>query len=109
MDLQEFVSQTLIQIAEGVAAARAKKGELIAPKIELNSNTEAGVLRAKRTGENAFLVEFDVAVGVAETSAASGGGGIQVVAFFNAKGEKAQTIEASSVNRVKFVVPMSYG
>ena len=107
MDLQEFVAKTLIQISEGVAAAQAKKGARIAPDIDVSPKDNERVFLTS-DGSPAYLVTFDVAITVADKSAAGGGGGIQVLSFITAKGEKSQTTESSSVSRVRFDVPISY-
>jgi hypothetical protein len=108
MDLQEFVAQTLIQISEGVAAARAKKGARIAPQLDVAPKESDRVFPTRDGDGPAYLVTFDVAITAAEKSAAGGGGGIQVMSFITAKGEKSQTTESSSVSRVRFDVPISY-
>ncbi len=108
MDLQEFVAQTLVQIAEGVSAARSRKGKCIAPQIHFTPKESDRVYATADAEGIAFLVEFDVAITAAEKSEAGGGGGIQVMSFLSAKGEKTQTTESSSVSRVKFDVPISY-
>jgi hypothetical protein len=108
MDLHEFVAQTLIQISEGVAAARAKKGKRIAPQLNIAPRESERVFAINDGDGVAFLVEFDVAVTAVEKSEAGGGGGIQVMSFLTAKGEKTQATESSTVSRVKFDVPISY-
>lgn len=108
MDLHEFVAQTLIQIAEGVAAARSKKGKRIAPQLDVAPRESDRVYPTVGGDGVAFLVEFDVAITAVEKSEAGGGGGIQVMSFLTAKGEKTQATESSTVSRVKFEIPISY-
>ena len=107
MDLQEFVAQTLIQISEGVTAARAKEGDRIAPRLDIAPSESDRVFPTEARGV-AYLVTFDVAVAATEKSAVGGGGSIQVMSLFSAKGEKTQAAESSSVSRVRFEVPISY-
>lgn len=108
MELHEFVAQTLIQIIEGVATARSKKNEQVAPMLEM---AKAGdrVYSVADSDRMAFLVEFDVAVTAVEKTSAQGGGGIQVLSLMTAKGEKSKTIENSIASRIRFDVPISYG
>jgi hypothetical protein len=107
MDLQEFISQTLTQISEGVAAARAKTALRVAPELNVAPKDHERIFLTL-DNRPAFLVQFDVAVTVAEKSAAGGGGGIQVMSFISAKGEKTHATESSSVSRVQFEVPVGF-
>lgn len=108
MDLQEFVGQTLIQIIEGVAAARAKQGMRIAPALDVAPKESDRVFPTRRGGGPAYLVTFDVAITATDKSSAGGGGGIQVLSVFSAKGERTQITESSSVSRVRFDIPIAY-
>lgn len=111
MDLQEFVAQTLIQISEGVEAARAKKGNRVAPKLSIQ-NEQAGkagpVFFTDIGSAVAHLVSFDVAVTVTDKTAAGGKAGIQVMSLLNVQGGKEKSVESFSASRVRFDVPISY-
>ena len=105
MTLQEFVTETLLHIARGVADAQ-KLHDTIAPRASVpDGNTKALVLSG---GKAVFIVEFDVAVRASEKSQTGGKGDISVVQVFKAGGEHSHTTEESSVNRVKFTVPIEY-
>jgi hypothetical protein len=109
MDLQEFVAQTLIQISEGVAAARAKKGNHVAPKLSTQSEQTGKTVFFTDIGSGvAHLVSFDVAVTVTDKTAAGGKAGIQVMSLLNIQGGKEKSVESSSASRVRFDVPISY-
>lgn len=88
MDLQEFVAQTLIQISEGVAAARATKENHIAPKLSVQSEQLGRVFHTDIGSGVAHLVSFDVAVTVTDKKSAGGKAGIEVVSLLNVQGEK---------------------
>lgn len=103
--LQEFVSETLVQITSGVAEAR-KQQEGVGVYTQIPDDHTRSLVTV--TGRAAFMVEFDVAVTATDKSQAGGKAGISVVQVFNAGGERTQTTEHSSVSRVKFAVPIDY-
>ena len=102
MDLQDFVTTTLCQISLGVTNAK-NHDERVAPQIGVGGDNPK-VFRTSHGGEGVFLVEFDVAVTL-EKGAADGS---TVLAVASAKGAAKRSTENSSVNRVKFSVPISY-
>ena len=106
MNLQEFVSSSLQQIAAGVADAQSRDGR-IAPLLGIGED-DPKILRTLHGTEGVFLVEFDVAVTVSETSEKGVGGGITVLSIAAAKGDLKRSLENSSVSRVKFSVPITY-
>jgi hypothetical protein len=107
MDLQEFVKETLIQISEGVTAARAKKGGKIAPTLSINESAER-VFLTEIPGGTGYLVSFNLAVTTKEKTEGGGKAGIQVVSFLNLEGGKTKGVESSTVSHVSFDVPISY-
>lgn len=104
MDLKEFVSETLIQIAEGVAQASEKaapKGAEVNPK-SWSGNDE----RYSSEGSRIQQIEFTVALSVNEGTATKGG--IGVVAGMFALGTQGQSSNnQASTTHVKFSVPMA--
>ena len=102
MDLQEFITTTLSQISAGVTNAK-NHDERIAPKIGVGEDNPK-VLRTSHGAEGVFLVEFDVAITV-EKGAADGN---TMLAVASTKGAAERSTKNSSVNRVKFSVPISY-
>ncbi len=105
MELQQFVTETLIQIVEGVQDAKAdvrSAGGEINPEL-MSAGKDQMVSTSNRMVQ---LVDFDVAVTVSEGTGTKGGGGIFVGAFgLGAQGES--TAASSSVSRIKFQVPIS--
>ena len=71
-----------------------KRGQLQMPK----------VLRTFHGADGVGLVEFDVAVTVAKRAA----DGITVLSVASVKGAAKSSTENSSVNRVRFCVPIGY-
>ena len=110
MDLRDFVSETLIQIADGVKQAQEKATEIgarVNPKLTGGATHAAqhGFLAA--SGAPAQIVQFDVALTVKEGSGTKGGIGIFAGAV--TLGSSGQSnVENSSVSRVKFSVPLSF-
>lgn len=107
MDLKDFVSQTLIQIVEGVVTASARVAELggaVSP--EYHAKTE-GTLGQSRDGKARPVqaVEFDVAVVAGSESSVEAGGGLKIsVLSVGAKGSG--TDREQTTSRIQFVVPL---
>jgi hypothetical protein len=102
MDLKEFISESLVQIQEGVQDAihrrQAKKDSsgVINPVWGNADDISA---------EHCQDVEFDVAVTVSDKMSGSAKGGLKIyVAEFGGEGSKSS--ERSTVNRLKFSVPV---
>lgn len=96
MNLAQFVSRTLIEIAEGVQTANA----------ELGHGQKLGPHFAMKIGKG-DAVQFDVAVtvGTKATSGAEGGFELKIAGIrLGAGGDKASAIEGEVVSRVRFSV-----
>ena len=95
MELKEFIANSLEQILDGVLEAavnrRGKPGYVNPKHFKQDDEFERD------------LVEFDVAVTVAERGAGSGGAKISVVGL-NLGGEGRREVELSSISRIKFTV-----
>jgi hypothetical protein len=107
MKLDQFVRESLEQISKGVADAKSGN-ENIAPRLR-DGDDDPKIHRAFPGGVAVFLVEFDVAVTVSESSAVSGGGGITVFSVATLKADKDTKSEATTLSRIKFSVPISFG
>jgi hypothetical protein len=108
MDLKEFVTQTLCQIAEGTKAAQDvvhASGGAVNP--HLNTGTEilskAGFLWS--SDGIATNVQFDVALTVTEGTGTKGGIGIFAGAV-NLGSSGQSRAENTSISHVKFSVPL---
>src|SRR5437879_1529943 len=99
MNLQEFVYQTLHQIAAGVAAAK-KEHHGVAPPLIFHE-TSPPAFRAQGLGA-AFPVEFDVAVTVSDKTEGGVSAGLTVVSLFKAGSSLGATAEQSTVSRIRF-------
>ena len=109
MELQEFVTQTLVQIVAGVKQAQvdAKKlgsevnPHLTAPAAELGQH---GFLWTG--GPAAQVVQYDVALTVLEGTGTKGGIGVFAGAVTLGSSGQSKN-ESTSVSRVKFSVPLT--
>lgn len=108
MDLKDFISQTLIQIAEGVSDSAKRVVELggqVNPHLmgEQKEMGRHGILWG--SGHAVHVVGFDVALTVNSGTGTKGGIGIFAGAVtLGASGES--RAENSSVSRVNFTVPL---
>ncbi|WP_351189333.1 hypothetical protein [Shewanella sp. TB4-MNA-CIBAN-0142] len=107
MQLDEFVSQTLKQVIDGVSDAQkygALRNANINPSSARMDSKAAGYIFCAQTGVPLQEVEFDIAVTVSESNTTSDGdksiGAISVTAANQASNQN------SSVSRIKFKVPI---
>lgn len=111
MNLEDFIAQSLSQIAKGIDKANEELKDslaIVSPRgvTEVQRESRYGTLRV---AENAYLkvheINFDVAVTAAEGSEVKGGLGITVGAVsIGGLGKENQT--NTSVSRIQFSVPM---
>jgi hypothetical protein len=107
--LEDFVSQTIKEIINGVAAAQqhAKTKDAMVNPLGLNFRADQGVVRLYdgETGQIAQEVHFDVAVTASEGTETKGGVGVFVGAFgLGSQGKTGR--EKSIVSRITFDVPV---
>jgi len=104
MELQEFVTETLLALVRGVSDAR-KQHQGIAPRLR---SSEAIPTHSGTAG--AHMVQFDVAITVASKDASGIKAGITVVNFISGSaGTKLEAAnENSTVSRVRFSVPITF-
>ena len=110
MNLQEFVTQTLLAIVNGVADAKGKLGEdRVNPEVDVfdrNRNAANSVRLMDKKGHLMRNVEFDVAVTATQGTGKKGGIGIFVAGVsIGAQGHTDMGNE--SVSRVRFAVPIT--
>lgn len=109
MDLKEFVSDVLVQVADGVVEAqgRSKTGTLINPPL-LRDGEGYGVNEGARGPGLPQMIEFDVCITVEDAATLDGKGEIRVVAIGGVKGNAQKVHTRSHVSRVRFVVPVCW-
>ena len=107
MDIQEFIKETLTQIANSaneVNKALESVGAYVPSKCVKGDNI---VVRAEGTlPKNVVMVDFDIAVTASEGKSTSGGGGIHVASVFKAGMEKEGNTETQQTHRIKFSIPL---
>jgi len=106
MDLQDFVTATLCQISAGVATAK-NYDRCVAPRVNVIKD-DPKILRTFSGTDGVFLVEFDVAVTLSDASENGAAASIIVVSSSAAKAKTKAALENSSLNRLKFTVPITY-
>jgi len=89
MELKEFISQTLVEIVEGVQDAK--------------DTAKHGTIMPQSRAGTAQQVHFDVAV--TTTSSTTGGGKVSVMGI---GGEIGGQSEHQAVSRIKFDVPIRF-
>ncbi len=109
MNLQEFVTQTIIAIINGVADAKTKLGEdRVNPEVDAfdrNHNAANSVRLMDKKGNIMRNVTFDVAVTASQDTGTKGSIGIFVAGV--GLGTQGQTEKSNStVSRVQFTVPV---
>jgi len=115
MDLKEFITESLVQISEGIIDAniRLKDTSAIANPhgVQANSNNAKAYGRIHENyiekGPLVQLIEFDVALH-AETGKQSGGRLKLAIASIGVDGSKQSSKSSSSESRVKFAIPMVF-
>ena len=111
MDLKEFVSQTLTQIAEGIAEAQkgaAPSGAWISPVgSSLPDRPGATVVKSPNGDRYLDSVHFDVAVSASEDKAGKAGAQLRILTVGIGADANTSTHNAS-VSRVQFSVPVSW-
>lgn len=111
MNLEDFVANSLAQIAAGIKKAQqsaAETGAWISPIGRLSARPDVPRI-AIDTDASAYLtnVQFDVAVTVADEKEAGAGAGLRVMGA--QLGAKASTkYENATVSRVQFTVPVAW-
>jgi hypothetical protein len=111
MELKEFVKETLVQISEGVKESQDSVrtiGGYVNPTVTYaQGKPELVYFGETALGHHTFLVDFDVAVVVAEKKAAEGGAKLAVASFLSIGGSGSSDAESKSTSRVKFKVPLA--
>lgn len=105
MTVQEFVRDSLVQIASGVDEARDKNIK-IAPYVQRANDKSCGFLTVEAVP--VFLIEFDLAVSISTKHDGGGGASISVAHIFTAGGGAEASKERSEVSRLRFSVPICF-
>lgn len=103
MELREFITETLVQIQEGVQGAidRRRASANSAGAINPVWGADANAINA----DHLQKVDFDVAVTVTDKGGVSGKGGLKIFSF-EMGAEASKSLEHSTASRIKFTVPI---
>ena len=111
LNLQEFIAEALVQIAQGVKDAQEKMGEsgaMINPKeYAVQPSGQLQWFKGGFSSEQPHIgqnIEFDVAVEAVDKGTLKGGIGVAGVINIGYKAEKDK--ENSTISRIKFSIPM---
>ena len=94
MDLQNFITEALKQIIEGVKDAQ----------MYLSDNNISATIHPKKSREDLETVDFDVAVTSTENITGGISGGIKVASIFSIGGENKTQTSEQNISRIKFKV-----
>jgi hypothetical protein len=113
MELKDFVSQTLIEIVQGVCSAQINvrsMGASVSPRMKLikkDNPSWIGITNEPFGWDSAVLpVEFDVALTVTKGKGSQSGIGV-VLGAVGIGGRRESKNSDERENRVKFVIPLS--
>jgi hypothetical protein len=110
MELKEFVTESLMQIVEGIADAQKRLKDSGSEAI-INTNmtaTDVGHVVTGGRRRPVEFVEFDVAVVANEGTEMKGGMGLTVASLLKIEAGAKGNQSTGSESRIKFKVPMSY-
>ena len=110
MDLNEFVNTVLLQIVQGVKGSQdaiTKLGGAVNPAIDAFNKNAATYFGTIEAMHHVFLVDFDVAVSVAEGVDKSAGAKLTVASFLGVGAAVEASHSTSATNRVSFKIPLA--
>ena len=112
MELQEFVKAALLQISAAVREAQDSvrtSGGFVNPSAMASApgNADLTHFATLESGQNVFLVDFDVAVTATDAIEGGGGGKLSVASIFSVHGGAKTATSSESTSRIKFKVPLA--
>jgi len=111
MDIKDFVRDTLVQISNGVREAQdvvREDGGYVNPAARVGAkDTAESHLTTINDGQSVFLVDFDIAVTVAEENSAEGEAKLKIASVLSVGGGAGTTTESTSSSRIGFKVPLA--
>ena len=111
MELKDYVSETLVQIAEGIISAKEKldgKDVIINPNPTFGSNGEFWIGKNQEHGvveRRVQMIEMNIATTVTESTEGNGGAKVGIGVLNIGTGIK-ESGEQKNVNSVKFAIPI---
>ena len=112
MELEEFVKAALLQITAAVRDAQdtiRSAGGFVNPSVSAvaSGSADSTHFATLRSGQNVFLVDFDVAVTATDGIEGGGSGKLSVASVFSLQGGAKTATTSESTSRIKFKVPLA--
>ena len=111
MELKEFITETLAQIAAGVEAAQTEvrdAGGFVNPAHRAGKQEQdKSHFGSLTSGQNIFLVDFDVTVTVIEATETEGKAKLNVAGLLNLGTGGQSNASSTAINRISFKVPLA--
>lgn len=111
MELEEFIQETLSQIAAGVEAAQTEvrdAGGFVNPAHRVDKHEQdKSHFGALISGQNIFLVDFDVSVSVLEATETEGKAKLNIAGFASLGAGGQSNASSTATNRISFKVPLA--
>ena len=111
MELKEFIRETLAQIAAGVEAAQTEvrdAGGFVNPAHRTGKQEQdKSHFGSLTSGQNIFLVDFDVTVTVIEATETEGKAKLNVAGLLNLGTGGQSNASSTATNRISFKVPLA--
>lgn len=110
MDLKEFVSASLTQIAEGVRNAQEavlEAGGVLNPALAATKTSDPSLYGYMGAGRSVFLIEFDLAVIVTDALSGDANARLSVAGFIKGGAGVNASQTSATENRLRFKVPLT--
>ncbi len=111
MELKEFIRETLAQIAAGVEGAQTEvrdAGGFVNPAHRVGKQEQdKSHFGSLTSGQNIFLVDFDVTVTVIEATETEGKAKLNVAGLLNLGTGGQSNASSTATNRISFKVPLA--
>lgn len=111
MELQEYISETLVQISEGITSAMQKlegKGVIINPNSTFHSDGSFWIGKDQKSGSvlrRVQMIEMNITTTVSEATEGKGGAKINV-GVLNIGGGMKEIGSEQNINTIKFAIPI---
>ena len=111
LELEDFISETMTSIVRGIKKGqKSDVGDHIAPLLQGKKRNEFGNFHLKDDDSNqATILQFEVSIGAKSVETKDGAGKAKAKLFvvdFEVGGDKKGQVETSSVQKLKFAIPI---
>ena len=110
MNLQDFITETLLQIEKGISTADnilKESNAYVAPTIlKTENNLNSPYIIECGTRRRVTLIDYDVAVSVINQSDNKNGGSITIPNIASIGKDGVKSIKNQNISRIKFQIPI---